>query len=204
MRVFEIKSFRVQDFSSTYCPNSGQQPEELGGSLAFQKGMRLALALLTAVVLLSLAFNADAEGASRYDQIFALHQQGLLTIPAKKSESGEYLCYSRSNPNTPTFLVVDAYPNHVRRMQANSEHLSRLVAGLRVPLSPVQLPIFNGTLLGGRSSPDNVMEAFKRPSPPLCLFRYELSYGHGPTTRRNPKGGPGTGPGIRLRQYRDC
>jgi hypothetical protein len=121
--------------------------------------MKTALVLLTAAVLLSLALNADAEGLSRYDQIFHLHQQGLITIPAKMTETGEYLCYSRANPNTPIFLVVEARPNQVRRMRASSESLQRLVAGVKVPLAPVQLPIFNGTLLGGHSRSENLLES---------------------------------------------
>ncbi len=109
----------------------------MAGLLLLIQGMKIALVVLTAAVLLSLAFNADAEGLSRYDQIFHLHQQGLITIPAKMTETGEYLCYSRANPNTPIFLVVEARPNQVRRMRASSESLQRLVAGVKVPLAPV-------------------------------------------------------------------
>jgi hypothetical protein len=126
------------------------------------------LLLLAAAVLLSFVLNADAQ--TPYDRLFQMHQSGPLAVPAKIPENMEYLCYSRGAPESPVFFVVEADAFQVRRMRSNSAALNRLVSGARVLLQPTRLPIFNGSLLGGRSQPLDVLESLKQSSMPSVFF----------------------------------
>lgn len=121
--------------------------------------MRIALILLTAAVLLSIVLNADAR--TRFDQLHQLLQSGPIALPSRLHGNSGYLCYSRSQPDEPIYLVVEANATHIRRLRSNSATLNVLVEGSRIALLPSRLPIFNGVMLGGRSTPQNLAEALR-------------------------------------------
>jgi len=117
--------------------------------------MKLILLLLTAAVLASLVFNAEAE--TRYDELLKMHQNGALTVPARVPTTRDYLCYSRLAPDVAIHMSLEANVKWVRQIESNSAALNALIADRKIPLSPTQLPIFNGPVLGGRGESKSLM-----------------------------------------------
>lgn len=122
--------------------------------------MRITILILAAAVLLSLVLDADA--ATRFEQLQQMHQVGPVVMPAQVSTEADYVCYWRLDPNEPIMLSMQASATQVRRLEADSVILNRLVEGSRAPLIPTRLPIINGPLLGGRSVPLNMLSGIER------------------------------------------
>lgn len=122
--------------------------------------MRITILLLTAAVLLSLVFNADA--ATRFEVLQQMQQVGPVSMPTQVSNEADYVCYWRLEPNEPIALAIEGNARYVRRYITDSPFLSRLLGGSRTALAPTHLPIINGPVLGGRSVPRNLLSSIER------------------------------------------
>ena len=122
--------------------------------------MQKILFLTAATVLLSYALNGQAE--TKYDQLLRLHQNGPLAAPVFIPKEREYVCFARTAPDQPIHVVIEGHATSITKITATSAIVNRLLTGQVVPLSPAQLPMFNGSVLGGRSQAANLIESLRR------------------------------------------